>query len=212
MLPGQNVQGENTTVGFAPEGGGGSTTVADARQVDPPDCAGARQFLSLLEPLSGSHCFHPIWDGSGEKPRPPLHGTLDEHLSSLVRRNQEGFGIFVAVNEVAKGERRRAENVTRVRALFADADDPERVPEIGALIERIGLPHPSMIVESSAGKRHYYWLTDDCPLAEFTAVQKALSKALGTDPVVHDLARVMRLPGFYHRKGRPFRTRLVYPV
>jgi hypothetical protein len=53
-------------------------------------------------------------------------------------------------------------------------------------------------------------LTADCPLDRFTETQKALATSLGTDPVVCDLPRVARLPGFIHHKGAPFRSRLLH--
>jgi hypothetical protein len=48
-------------------------------------------------------------------------------------------------------------------------------------------------------------------LYEFKPIQVALAKALGTDEKICDLPRVMRLPGFFHLKGEPFRTQLLMP-
>lgn len=48
-----------------------------------------------------------------------------------------------------------------------------------------------------------------CELAQFGPAQKALAEKFGGDPSVHDLPRVMRLPGFLHRKGEPFCSRIV---
>jgi hypothetical protein len=36
-----------------------------------------------------------------------------------------------------------------------------------------------------------------------------LAKQFNSDLSVKDLARVMRLPGFWHQKGDPFQTRIV---
>jgi Protein of unknown function (DUF3987)/RepB DNA-primase N-terminal domain len=44
---------------------------------------------------------------------------------------------------------------------------------------------------------------------QFAELQKALAARFGGDPSVHDLPRVMRLPGFFHRKGAPFLTLIV---
>ena len=33
---------------------------------------------------------------------------------------------------------------------------------------------------------------------------------LGSDPAVHDLPRIMRVPGFVHWKGAPFLSRICY--
>ncbi|WP_163371942.1 DNA-primase RepB domain-containing protein [Endozoicomonas acroporae] len=66
-----------------------------------------------------------------------------------------------------------------------------------------------MIIESSPGNGHAYWLIEHCPLDGFKDAQKMLATALGGDPAVCDLPRVMRLPGLLHTKGSPFLTRIV---
>jgi len=61
-------------------------------------------------------------------------------------------------------------------------------------------PAPHIIVESSPGYYHAYWLVKDISLDEFRGMQKALAERFGGDENVHDLSRVMRVPGFFHRK------------
>src|SRR5690606_18020154 len=43
----------------------------------------------------------------------------------------------------------------------------------------------------------------------FTALQKRVATAWGSDPSVNDLPRVLRLPGFMHNKGEPQPVRLI---
>jgi RepB DNA-primase from phage plasmid len=70
---------------------------------------------------------------------------------------------------------------------------------------------PHIVVESSLGRFHAYWLLDGTVTpTDFGGLQKRLAKLFDGDPVVHDLPRVLRLPGFLHRKRRPFRTRIVH--
>ena len=130
-----------------------------------------------------------------------LHGTLAEHRQQLATLNAHGAGIFWTVNATdCKG--RKAENILRVRALFVDLD--------GAPIEPLrsaALP-PHAIVESSPDRWHGYWRIADCPPGLFKHLQQALATRFGGDSRVCDLPRVMRLPGFTHRKGLPFLTRL----
>jgi hypothetical protein len=57
-----------------------------------------------------------------------------------------------------------------------------------------------MIVESSPGKYHRYILVDGAPLDEFEPVQQRLVDDFGSDPNAKDRSRVLRLPGFFHRK------------
>jgi RepB DNA-primase from phage plasmid/Primase C terminal 2 (PriCT-2) len=126
-------------------------------------------------------------------------GKIDQVRQSLQQKNKLGCGVFVAVN--AGGH--RADEITRVRAVFADTDGAPREPIEAALA-------PHIIVESSPNRWHVYWLVKpDFPLSEFGTVQTAIAEKFGTDPSVKDLPRVMRVPGFYHRKREPFLCRLV---
>lgn len=103
------------------------------------------------------------------------------------------------MNEVGQ----KKENITRVRAVFADTDGADHEPIIKALT-------PHMLVQSSGGNFHIYWLTvDDFPLGQFTLIQEAISTNFGADDNVKDLPRVMRLPGFKHNKYDPVDVKLL---
>jgi hypothetical protein len=179
------------------------------------DLDDARRFLDLLEPGGGEFTFQTFDDRKGGKNYPALnrvlHGRFDEHAETLRELNDKGAGIFVMVNagdgEIHEGAKtcRTAANVIRVRALFVDLDGSplEPVLESG--------PHPDIVVNSSPGRYHAYWCVEDCPLNRFTSTQKSIAEKFSGDPVVHDLARVMRVPGFLHRKGDPFVTRVIHP-
>lgn len=130
------------------------------------------------------------------------HGTLAEREQRLRQLNEKGAGVFVMVNE-GDGCGRRTENVRSVRALFVDLDGAPLEPVLQAPI----LPH--VTCESSPGRFHAYWLVDQFPLDDFPHFQNQLAARFNADPKVKDLPRVMRLPGFDHRKGSPFTTRLL---
>lgn len=130
------------------------------------------------------------------------HGMFDDHAAELVTLNDRGAGVFWMVNH-GDGQGRTAANVTGVRALFVDLDGDPLAPVLAAPIE------PHAIVESSPGRWHAYWLVDGCPLDQFSRWQKAMAARFNGDASVHDLPRVMRLPGFVHHKGAPFVSRLV---
>ncbi len=132
-----------------------------------------------------------------------LHGSLDQHYESLCALNAAGAGIFVTVNQTdLKG--RKTENIIDVRAIFQEADRP------GVPIPT--LP-PNIVVETSPGKFHRYWLTHggETALAQFKAVMTTMVEKYGSDPNARDLARVLRLPGFYHQKdpANPFLVSIV---
>jgi hypothetical protein len=144
----------------------------------------------------------------GKKPlKDPLarvrHGTLAEHWDELVELNNKGAGIYFTPNET-DGNGRSAKNITRVRAGFGDLDGAPLEPMHKAKL----LPH--IINETSPGRYHGYWLiADDMPLDQFEPQQKAIAAHFDADPSIHDLPRVMRLPGFVHRKGTPFLVRIL---
>jgi len=131
-----------------------------------------------------------------------LHGSLAEHDKTLADLNSQGAGIYWMVN-AGDGKGRKAPNVQRVRALFVDLDGAPLEPVLASPLA------PHCIVETSPGKWHAYWRTSDCPPPEFTAFQKALAAHFKGDAKVCDLPRVMRIPGFDHRKGNPFRSHIV---
>ena len=118
-------------------------------------------------------------------------------ITELREANSNGAGVFVVINE---GGQKGCE-ITSVRAIFADTD--------GAPLEPLLTLTPHIVIESSPNKYHVYWLVDrDFELKEFTPVQKAIAIKYGTDISVHDLPRVMRLPGFNHNKSTPFPVRI----
>lgn len=177
-----------------------------------PNPEAARAFLDCLDPR-GIFTFQTIDDDKQRKSHAlnrVLHGTLDQHLGALTRLQQQGAGVFIMVNEgdgvVHAGSKtcRTAQNVIAVRALFVDLDGAPLEPVLAA-------HHPDILVESSPKRWHGYWVTSDCPLAEFTLRQKQIAQKFAGDASIHDLPRVMRLPGFWHQKAKPFMTRMTRP-
>jgi hypothetical protein len=175
-----------------------------------PDLAQSTAFLDFLEP-GGRFTFQAIPEARNSTARATvLHGTFEEYAPGLISLNQLGAGIFVMVNAgdgaIKPGAKtcRMAANVQRVRALFVDLDDAPLEPVV--TFEE----PPDLVVETSPGRWHVYWLVDDCDLDEFSDLQKRLAAEFGGDPLVCDLPRVMRLPGFWHLKSKtPFLSRLV---
>lgn len=177
-----------------------------------PNIAMANQFLKALD-HAGIFTFQTFCDrkesSDGSLIR-VLHGSLVQHASLLAKLNARGAGIFVMVNRgdgiVHPGEKtcRTGKNVIAVRSLFADLDGSPLAPVIAAL-------QPDIVVESSPGRWHAYWLTNDCPLTDFRLCQQRIAMKFNSDPKVVDLPRVMRLPGFIHQKAEPFMAHMTYP-
>lgn len=171
--------------------------------IAPPTLPQKRMAAAYIAALAGdvaAPCTWQVFDDAGKDWRKARTwtDTLRRSGHHLVRANGTGCGIFVAVNE-CDGKGRKASNVRRIRSLFVDFDGVTPKPS--------HLP-PSMIIQSANGQ-HWYWLVDDCPVGAFADAQKRLSAYYGSDPVVHDLPRVMRVPGFWHCKREPVMVELV---
>ena len=155
-----------------------------------------KYFLHLLDPAATSFHFRTFDDKTGSS-RSTLIGNFNGNITNLERslslRNNNEAGVFVVINE--GGQKKK--DIVRIRAVFADTDGAPLGPIVGAL-------DPHMVIESSPGNYHVYWLVNDgFPLDMFTPIQKAISEKFRTDPNVKDLPRVMRLPGFKHNKEAP---------
>jgi len=125
--------------------------------------------------------------------------------------NEDGAGIFVAINEHAIGKPRSKKTTTKIRAVFADFDDPtvaaDKVKEISSVLP------PTMLVESSPGKFHVYYVLKSAgqiPVEEFKPWQQHFVKTYNSDPKCIDSSRVMRVPGYLHQKKEPFETRVIF--
>ncbi|GGK91544.1 phage/plasmid primase, P4 family [Deinococcus radiotolerans] len=156
-----------------------------------------RAFLALFP---GQQTFQTFADRKDD----PTLARIEYDLGALQALNDRGAGIFLMINE-GDGQGRSNENVTRIRAYFADFDGAE-LPDTWKL-------RPSALVESSPGKYHAYWLLSDEPElnnAEFNRQQEALAIAVGSRPNdCKGLSRVMRLPGFTHHKQGAVPSRLL---
>ena len=169
----------------------------------------ARKFLTLLAP-DEKFTFQTFEDNQDRK-EPGLnsvrHGTLDQNFDHLVQYSEKGAGVFVVINKTDLRGRTK-NNVEKVRSCFCDLDG---VPIEPVLIHQL---EPSILVESSEGRWHTYYIARDVPLGAFTELQHAIADAFDGDRACCDLPRVMRLPGFLHQKvkngirSEPFMTRI----
>lgn len=157
------------------------------------------RFLAALDKPRAT--FQTFADAPGANGKPIiLHGPHRVRREELQALNYAGHGIFVMVND-GDLQGRRAENVKSIAAYFVDLDGSPLPTELPI--------EPTVTVESSPGRFHLYWRVTDAPLETFPHVQKHLALLLGGDSAVHDLPRVMRLPGYSHRKREPFETRIL---
>lgn len=163
----------------------------------------ARQFLTQLDEEAESFTFQ-VFDDKGKQSglARVIHGSFEEHFEELCRFQERGAGIFVTVNKTNfKG--RKKDDILTVRAFFVDLDGSPLEPVLDAPVA------PNIVIESSPGRYHGYWVVEGCPLERFSIIQKQLAERFDGDPSVNDLGRVMRLPGFYHQKSEPFLSHII---
>ena len=169
-----------------------------------PDLQEAQRFLEHMVGNAGQITFQTFDDTAAK--RKHLAKSFENSpmaLDQLADMNLGGAGCFWTVNECDGTGKRCKENAVAVRFVFVDLDHAPLQPVIDAGLK------PTAIVESSPGRYHVYWGATDCVLEMFEKLQKALADMFDGDPKVCDLTRVMRLPGFIHQKGEPFKTRII---
>lgn len=154
----------------------------------------AEVFSDLLGDKDTVQYWRAIKEGGPSK---KIQGSINSSYTSLKSLNDQGYNIFMTIQK-SDGQGVSTKNINRVRAVFIDLDGPPKEN-----IDRFKLT-PHIVINSSPGKYHAYWLVRDFPLDEFKKIQQLLATLIDSDRSVSDLARVMRVPGFKHLKKVPF--------
>ena len=167
----------------------------------------ARRFLQLVDASDTFtfQTFHDRQKGTEED------GTLARVIpgpagKELLSLHNRGAGVYFTVNRT-DGAGRKGKNITNIRAVWQEDDDGVAV----------NFPiEPSLVVESSPGRFHRYWLlaepwpADEHGRADHAAVMERMIETYGSDKNAKDLCRVLRVPGFLNRKhGDPHQVRVV---
>ena len=134
------------------------------------------------------------------------------YLAWLTRENYHGANIYVAVNPLRSGSRKRTkESIATVRHLYLDIDEDGNA-RLAALRASDGVPVPSAILSTSPGKYQVLWQVDGFDFAQQEETLKRLVLTFGGDPACTDCNRVLRVPGFLNRKYDPaHRVTAEYP-
>lgn len=158
----------------------------------------ANNFLSFFR---GEQIFATTSDKE-KKALSHYHGTFEEALPYLHRDNKLGRGVFFCVNELDrekdKTRKRTKKMFVQARAIWVEDDNKREEPRNDWPLK------PNLIVNTSPGKYHYYWLTKTKNAKEWEKVMLRMVEDHGCDSQARDLARILRIPGFKHQKGKPF--------
>jgi hypothetical protein len=174
-------------------------------------------FLTCLDPTAKQFTFQTFDDTKKTKQAYIMHGGIADQQPRLGKFNARQHGVYVTVQETDfKG--RSNENIRRIRAFFVEYDRKDGATDIShiAVMERLKFTiEPTMVVESSPGKYHFYWclseplVADAAGVALFRGVMLHLIETYHSDPQCKDPARVLRVPGFMHNKGAPQPVKLI---
>ena len=119
------------------------------------------------------------------------------NLATLQRWQDEGRGLYLVIGN---GGDRDAE-IVDVPALFVEWDDRPRDWQVTAWQE-LGLPEPSLQVDTGGRSIHSYWILDQpMPPDAWRKLQEGLLIHCGADQTIKNPSRVMRLPGSWYLDG-----------
>jgi hypothetical protein len=117
--------------------------------------------------------------------------------------NTQKRDLYLSANTLKPGSRGRTkEDVDRIRHIFLDFDESGD-QAVEALLARNDLPEPNYLVRTSPDKWQVIWKVEGFEKAAAEELERGLVRSTGADPCVVDVARVLRLPGFYNHKYCP---------
>jgi hypothetical protein len=108
-----------------------------------------------------------------------------------LEKSEKGLEVYFCAH-LLTACRRIKENAAPLRASYVDGDGASVPP---------GKPQPSVIVKSSTGKDHFYFLFDsEVPPELGEKISKAITDNIGGDPSGYDLTQTLRVPGSMNYK------------
>ena len=123
-------------------------------------------------------------------------GSLAATVSELESLNQQAYGIYLVVN----GQGHNDADVTTGKAVFYEHDNMAKELQIN-LWQSLGLPEPTLQVDTGGKSVHSYWVFDaPCQIGDWKILQSNLLEFADADRSIKNPSRVMRLAGFKHQK------------
>jgi hypothetical protein len=168
-------------------------------------------FVSLVYPAQSSWialCLIPP-DAQGAEHRFTPVDRLSRFLPYARYRNVRGWGVYVtpSVLKPASTNRRKSSFQQQQRVIYLDCDRPDCLDRI-----RERYPDPTVVARTSKRRHQVYWRLDQpVDVAAQQQLMSAMAVDVGADQAATDVARVLRLPGFWNRKpGRNNTVDLVF--
>jgi hypothetical protein len=131
------------------------------------------------------------------------HAVAPRYLGWLAHENSTGANIYVAVNPLRTGSRKRTkESIAAVRHLYIDIDTNGET-QLAALRTSDALPTPTAVLSTSPNKYQVLWRVQGFDFEGQESTLKVLALAFGGDSACTDCNRVLRVPGFLNLKYDP---------
>lgn len=126
-----------------------------------------------------------------------LEATIpDLPWSQIEQLQAKGYGCYFVVN----GGGHRDADVQKGRAIFYEHDNLDKETQL-FLWQSLGLPEPTIQIDTGGKSIHNYWtLADDCTVEEWRSLQADLLEYADADRCLKNPSRVMRLAGALHTK------------
>jgi len=123
-----------------------------------------------------------------------------EYQKYLRAQNKNGYNVFVSMNTLKENALGRTLNdIKEVRHLYLDLDTNGK-EKVETIMNDKDIPKPNYVLNTSPGKYQAIWKVEGISQPEAEKLQWKLQAKFGGDPQAKDLARVLRIPGFYNKK------------
>jgi hypothetical protein len=127
-----------------------------------------------------------------------------EYQAWLRHMNAQKYEVYISMNTLKERTYRRTKaDVDQIRHVYLDFDE-DGTAAVRKLLQRTDVPEPNYLINSSPDKWQVIWKIAGCDKGEAEEIERGLVADTGADPAAIDIARVLRLPGFYnHKYPRP---------
>ena len=177
-----------------------TTTQTLSQQID---CEQVRSQLAALDYKRDDQvflrAFYPDTDPrkAEDKGRKAEATNLDQVITHATRFQAEGRGVYLVVN----GGGHTNKDVVEGRAIFYEHDNLDKAAQVD-LWKDLGLPEPSLQIDTGGKSIHSYWVFAE-PLAieKWLPLQTDLLEFADADRSIKNASRVMRLAGAWHSSG-----------
>src|ERR671932_380234 len=123
--------------------------------------------------------------------------NLNQLIEHATRFQNEGRGVYFVVN----GGGHTNKDVTGGRAIFYEHDNLDKATQVD-LWKDLGLPEPTLQIDTGGKSIHSYWVFDEpIALEKWQPLQTELLEFADADRSIKNPSRVMRLAGAWHSSG-----------